>query len=140
MPQPSFTSGTTTNEGFTLHFTTIIPSTEEHIKKPLLLFVPGGSGHSTQFLDMMPYLTTKFQPASFSRRQHGLSNPLPGTPYAMLNPAQQARDILAVASALGFSSEKIYLFTSSSGGIFGLQLAATHPHRIAHLIAPAPGA
>lgn len=129
----SFTSGTTFNEGCILHFTTILPTAGETAKPPLIL-VPGGSGHSTQFLEIMPYLTSKFHPATFSRRQHGLSVPETGTSYKHLNPAQQARDILAVADALGFGSQKLYLFTSSGGGIISFQLAATNPERVAHLI------
>ena len=134
MSLPISTSGTTSNEGCTLHFTTILPATGE-TGKPLLIFVPGGAGHSTQFLDIMPHLTSKFQPATFSRRQHGLSTPLPGTSFVHLNPAQQARDILAVADALGFGTEKLYLFSSSGGGIISFQLAATQPERVEHLIA-----
>jgi pimeloyl-ACP methyl ester carboxylesterase len=83
----------------------------------------------------MPHLTSRFQPATFSRRQHGLSTPLPGTSFVHLNPAQQARDILAVADALGFGTQKLYLFSSSGGGVICFQLAATHPERIAHLLA-----
>jgi len=134
MSSPVFTSGTTTNEGCTLHYTTILPAAGE-TGKPPLMFVPGGAGHSSQFLDILPYLNSKFQPATYSRRQHGLSTPLPGTPFLYLNPAQQARDILAVADALGFGDKKLYLFSSSGGGIISLQLAATHPDRIAHLFA-----
>lgn len=133
MSPPNFTSGTTTNEGCTLHFTTITPSAE-NAGKPFLILVPGGSGHSSQFLDIMPYLTSKFQPATFSRRQHGLSVPEPGTSFKYLNPAQQARDVLAVADALGVDSHKLYLFGSSGGGLISFQLAATHPERVAHLI------
>jgi pimeloyl-ACP methyl ester carboxylesterase len=135
MSSPPFTHGTTSNEGCNLHFTTILPTPEESPKKPLLIFIPGGSGHSTQYLDILPYMTTKFQPATYSRRQHGLSTLEPGTSLAYLNPIQQARDILAVASALGSASQKLYLFSNSGGGIYALLLAATHPDRIAHLIA-----
>jgi pimeloyl-ACP methyl ester carboxylesterase len=133
MSSPPFTHGTASNEGCTLHFTTILPAAEETPKKPLLILIPGGSGHSTQYLDILPYLT-KFQPATYSRRQHGLSTLEPGISLAYLNPIQQARDILAVASALGSASQKFYLFSNSGGGVYALQLAATHPDRIAHLI------
>ncbi|KAE9374927.1 alpha/beta-hydrolase [Stipitochalara longipes BDJ] len=134
MSSSIFTSGTTSNEGSTLHFTTILPAAGETGKPPLIL-VPGGAGHGSQFLDIMPYFTSKFQPATFSRRQHGLSTPLPGTSFGYLNPAQQARDILAVADALGFGNQKLYLFSSSGGGVISFQLAAMHPKRVAHLIA-----
>jgi pimeloyl-ACP methyl ester carboxylesterase len=134
MSPPIFTRGTTSNEGCTLHFTTILHATGE-TGKPPLIFAPGGSGHSTQYLDIMPHLTSKFRPATFSRRQHGLSTPLPGTSFVYLNPAQQARGILAVAGALGFGTQKLYLFSSSGGGVISFQPAATHPERVAHLIA-----
>jgi len=127
----SLTHGTTANEGCTLHFTTILPSTEEAPKKPLLILVPGGSGHSTQFLPMLPYFASKFQPATYSRRQHGLSTPEPGTSEVYLNIAQQARDLLAVASALGFGTKQLDLFCSSGGGIVAFQLAVSYPNRIA---------
>ncbi|KAH6671840.1 Alpha/Beta hydrolase protein [Halenospora varia] len=117
MTSPTYTSGTTSTKGCTLHFTTILPRPEEALRKPLFLLIPGGAGHTT-----------------YSRRQHGLSTLEPGTSYIYLNPVQQTRDILAVASALGFGSQKLYLFTNSGGGIYALQLAATHPERIAHLI------
>jgi pimeloyl-ACP methyl ester carboxylesterase len=83
----------------------------------------------------MPYLTSRFQPATYSRHQHGLSTPLLGTSFLYLNPVQQARDLLAVSDALGFGNKKLYLFSSSGGGIIALKLAAMHPERIAHFIA-----
>jgi pimeloyl-ACP methyl ester carboxylesterase len=113
---------------------------EETIKKPLLILVPGGSGHSNQFLPMLPSFAAKFQPATYSRRQHGLSTPVPGTSEVYLNIAQQARDLLAVASALGFGFEKLYLFCSSGGGIIAFQLAISYPNRTAHMIAHEAGA
>ena len=50
----------------------------------------------------------------------------------LLSPPQQARDTLAVMRAMGF--KKSIFFGSSSGGIFGFQLAIDHPEAVDHLI------
>lgn len=84
---------------------------------------------------MLPFFNTNFQSATYSRRQHGLSIPKPATSEVYLNIAQQARGLLAVASALGFGSEKLHLFCSSGGSIIAFQLAVSHPNRMAHMIA-----
>jgi pimeloyl-ACP methyl ester carboxylesterase len=94
---------------------------------PLLILIPGGSAHGTQYLDMMAYLIVKFQTETYPRRQHGLSTLEPGTSFFYLSPVKQARDILAVASALGFNPQKLQPLSNSAGGIYALQLATTHP-------------
>jgi pimeloyl-ACP methyl ester carboxylesterase len=135
----SLTHKTTSNEGCILHFTTILLSAEDSIKKPLLILVRGDSGYSTQFLPILPYFTTKLEPVTYSRRQQGLSTPEPGTSEVYLNIAQPARNLLTIASGLGFGSEKLYLFCSSGVSITAFQLAVSYPNRIAHMIAHEAG-
>ncbi|KAK2778649.1 hypothetical protein FQN52_002683 [Onygenales sp. PD_12] len=138
-PAP-LTSATTTNEGCTLHYTTIPPSPSPSPSTPtppLLLFIPGGAGHSTQFHPLLPYFHPTYQPATYSRRQHGLSKPLPSSPgHVHLNPAQQVRDALAVVDALGHPApRKFYIFGNSGGALIAFHLATLYPERVAGLVA-----
>jgi len=64
------------------------------------------------------------------------SLPLNGASNKLWNPIQQARDIIAVITALGFENASI--FTSSGGGLNGLQLAFSYPTYISHLILHEP--
>lgn len=84
---------------------------------PLLIFVPGGNGHERQFNPIMGLLDTHFTVATFDRRQTSASTSIAGN--RPLNPAQQARDSIAVMKAIGYTTTS--LCTSSSGEINGLQ-------------------
>ncbi|KAJ4248355.1 hypothetical protein NW762_012684 [Fusarium torreyae] len=96
---------------------------------PLIIFVPGGNGHGRQFNNIIAALSSQFTCATFDRRQMSASQvPI----NKRLSPPQQARDIRAVIKALGF--EKAIVFGSSSGGIFGFQLAHDFPEIVDHLI------
>ena len=64
------------------------------------------------------------------------SLPLNGGRNKLWNPAQQARDIIAVITALGFKNASI--FASSGGCLNALQLAFSYPSYITHLIAHEP--
>ncbi|PGH15648.1 hypothetical protein AJ79_02242 [Helicocarpus griseus UAMH5409] len=131
---PDLISGTTTNEGCTLHYTTIPPP--PGTSPPLLLFIPGGAGHSTQFLTLLPHMLPDYQPATFSRRQHGLSTPLIRNNHVQLNPCQQVRDVLAVVD--GSDKQPFSIFASSGGAIIALHLAAMYPARVRQLVAHEP--
>jgi pimeloyl-ACP methyl ester carboxylesterase len=65
----------------------------------------------------MGLLDTHLTVATFDRRQMSASTSIAGN--RPLNPAQQARDIIAVMKAIGYTTTS--LCTSSSGGINGLQ-------------------
>ena len=92
--------------------------------------VPGGNGHGRQYNAIMALLDKRFTVATYDRRQMSASKAKENKP---LNPAQQARDIIAVIKALGY--EKAYIFGNSAGAIFALQLAVSYPQYIEHLIA-----
>jgi pimeloyl-ACP methyl ester carboxylesterase len=53
--------------------------------------------------------------------------------YKKLSPPQQVRDARAIILAMGFQT--LIIFGSSSGGIFGFQLAHDFPDMVDHLIA-----
>jgi pimeloyl-ACP methyl ester carboxylesterase len=96
---------------------------------PLLFFIPGGSGDGSQYNPMITLLSTSYTCATFDRRQMSGSK----TPTnKLLNPPQQARDIVTIIKALGF--EKAIVFGSSLGGVLGFQLAIDHPEVVDHLI------
>ncbi|KAK3326005.1 Alpha/Beta hydrolase protein [Apodospora peruviana] len=99
----------------------------------LITFVPGGNGHGLQFLALMAALadTGKYTCATFDRRQMSASVVTDGV-NKKFNPPQQARDIRAVISVLGFAQSII--FGSSSGGILSLQFAHDFPDMVIHLI------
>lgn len=99
---------------------------------PLLLFIPGGNGHGRQFNNILAALSDRFTCATFDRRQMSASTVVSG-PNKKLNPPQQARDIRAVVTALGF--DRAILFGSSSGGIFALQFAHDFPGMVDRLVA-----
>lgn len=121
------THGTVTNESCPLHYWSLGTS------GPLILFVPGGNGHGRQFNPMLTTLSTRgFTCATFDRRQMSSSQPPADAKRVMLSPPQQARDIRAVITALGFT--KAIVFGSSSGGIFTLQFAHDFPDMVEHAI------
>ncbi|RDW57092.1 hypothetical protein BP6252_13838 [Coleophoma cylindrospora] len=97
---------------------------------PLLVFIPGGSGHGAQYNNIMKILSNTYTCCTFDRR--GMSSSTVDGPKKLLSPPNQARDIVAIIKALGF--EKASIFANSLGGIFGFQLAVDHPEMIDHLI------
>src|SRR5262245_30297263 len=96
---------------------------------PLLILIPGGGGHGAQFGAILPYLSRKYTTVAYDRRQNLRS--IVEHPK-QLNPVQQARDIIAIAKHMGY--EKTSLFGNSGGGIIALQLAASYPQHIEHVI------
>ena len=96
---------------------------------PLITFIPGGNGHGRQFFPLMAALADRFTCATFDRRQMSASQ-VPVN--KRLSPPQQARDVRAVITALGFN--KSIIFGSSSGGIFALQFAHDFPGMVEHVV------
>jgi pimeloyl-ACP methyl ester carboxylesterase len=111
------------NEGCTLHYW-------HQGSGPLLFFIPGGSGHGSQYNNIMNILSTTYTCCTFDRR--GMSSSTVEGLKKPLSPPQQARDIAAIIKALGF--EKSLIFGNSLGGILGFQLAIDYPEIIDHLI------
>lgn len=97
---------------------------------PLLFFIPGGSGHGSQYNNIMAILSTSYTCCTFDRR--GMSSSTLDGPKKPLSPPQQARDMVAIINALGF--KKALVFGNSLGGTLGFQLAIDHPEIIDHLI------
>ena len=98
-------------------------------KGPLLILVPGGGGHGRQYNNIMPFLDKNFTVVAYDRRQ--MSGSKVAEPK-LLNPAQSARDIIAIAHHLG--QEKTSIFSNSGGGIIALQFAVSYPEALEHVI------
>ncbi|KAH7354757.1 acetyltransferase/esterase [Rhexocercosporidium sp. MPI-PUGE-AT-0058] len=96
---------------------------------PLITFIPGGNGHGRQYDPLMALLSPTYTCVTFDRRQMSSSQVKANK---ILNPYQQARDVLAVIKAMG--REKSIVFGSSLGGVLGFQLACDYPDVIDHLI------
>jgi hypothetical protein len=88
----------------------------------LLVFIPGGNGISRQFNPSFEHLDKQFTVCSCDRRQFNDSR-VAGP--KQLNPAQQARDVIAICNAL--DRDKISVFGNSGGGIIALQFAVSYP-------------
>jgi hypothetical protein len=97
---------------------------------PLLIFVPGGNGHGRQYNSIMGVLESQYTVATFDRRQMSASQ-VKG-PNKEFNPAQQARDVIAVMKALGHQTTSV--FASSGGGIIALQMTVSYPETLDHVI------
>jgi pimeloyl-ACP methyl ester carboxylesterase len=96
---------------------------------PILILVPGGMGHGRQFNSIMVLLDKRFTVVAYDRRELSNSNVATNRP---LNPAQHARDIIAIARSIGH--DKISIFASNGGGIIALQLAVSNPEVVDHMI------
>jgi pimeloyl-ACP methyl ester carboxylesterase len=96
---------------------------------PLLVMVPGGGGNGDQYNKIMTLLDKPFTVATFDRRQMSASK---AKENKLFNPAQSARDIIAITKAIG--RPKASIFANSGGGIIALQLAASYPAHLEHHI------
>ena len=97
---------------------------------PLLILIPGGAQSGICFDAVLPKLSEHYTTATYDRR--GYSNS-PVEKKTIVNPAQSARDVVAIIQALGF--EKASIFGTSAGGIIALQLGVSYPEYVEHLIA-----
>lgn len=96
---------------------------------PLLTLVPGGGGHGRQYNNILPYLSKNFTVVAYDRRQMSLSKV---AEPKLLNPAQQARDIVAIARSLG--QQRTSVFANSGGAIIAFQFAVSYPEHLDHVI------
>lgn len=96
---------------------------------PLIVFIPGGNGHGRQYNKIIAALSDRYTCATFDRRQMSASQVKVNK---ILKMQQQARDVVSVIKAVGFS--KAIVFGSSLGAIVGFQLALDSPGVIDHLI------
>jgi pimeloyl-ACP methyl ester carboxylesterase len=103
---------------------------------PLLILIQGGGGDGGRFNAAFPTLSEHYTTATYDRRGNAGSTVRKGRP---LNPVESARDVVAIIKTLGF--EKASVFGTSSGGLIALQLAASYPEYLDHVIiheAPTP--
>ena len=96
---------------------------------PLLILIQGGGGTGEGFNKSMPSLSQSYMVVTYDRRGNGQS--VVERPR-LLNPMESARDIVAIIKAMG--REKAFLFGTSSGGIFALQVAQSYPQFVAGII------
>ena len=95
----------------------------------LLVLIAGGGGNGSRFNQSMPILATKYHVCTFDRR--GNTDSVVPKPK-LLNPVQQARDVVAIIKALGYS--KAIIFGTSGGGIIAFQLAVSYAQHVSKLI------
>ena len=117
------TKATVENEGCSLHYW-------YQGAGPLLIMIPGGGGHGRQFDPIFEYLDSHFTICTFDRRQMSASKV---AEPKQLNPAQQARDVIAIIKAMG--REKASIFGNSGGGIIAFQFAVSYPEALDHVMA-----
>ncbi|KAI5458346.1 Alpha/Beta hydrolase protein [Mariannaea sp. PMI_226] len=92
---------------------------------PLLILIPGGGGTGECFNKAMPGLSRYYTVVAYDRRGNGQSTV---EKPRVLNPLESARDIVAIVKAMGRT--KAFLFGTSSGGIFALQVAQSYPQYV----------
>jgi pimeloyl-ACP methyl ester carboxylesterase len=95
-----------------------------------VLLLHGGFGNSNYFGRLIPVLVAHgYRVIAMDSRGHGRST----RSDAPLTYDLMAQDVLGLLDRLGIS--KVYLVGWSDGGIIGLDLAMTHPDRLAGLFA-----
>lgn len=92
---------------------------------PLLILIPGGGGTGEGFDKSMPSLSKYYTVVAYDRRGNGKSTV---EKPRILNPMESARDIVAIVKAMGRT--KAFLFGTSSGGTFALQVAQSYPEYV----------
>ncbi|CAM1503156.1 Fc.00g079320.m01.CDS01 [Cosmosporella sp. VM-42] len=96
---------------------------------PLLIFVPGGNGIGRQYNAIFEHLDQHLKVCTYDRRQSSASTVVEPKP---LNPAQQARDIIAIIKDLGY--ERASIFANSGGGVIAFQFAVSYPEYLDHVV------
>jgi pimeloyl-ACP methyl ester carboxylesterase len=103
----------------------------------LLILIPGGHGTGSAFYAALPGLAESgnYTAATYDRRGHFASRFTPSGAEIneAMNPAQSARDVLAVMRHLGF--ERASVFGTSLGGAIALQFGVQFPGHVDRLIA-----
>ena len=97
---------------------------------PLLIFIAGAAQSGACFDPAIVELSEHYTAVAYDRRGYTTS---PVEKKALLNPAQSARDVVAIIEALGF--QKATIFGTSAGGIIALQVGVSYPEYVEHLIA-----
>jgi pimeloyl-ACP methyl ester carboxylesterase len=114
--------------GATLHY-------EVRGRGPLLLLIPGGTGGAASFDDIADELAAEYTVATYDPR--GMSRSPLDDPEAEQAVAEHAADASRLLDLLS-PGEPARVFGASSGGIAALHLIATHPERVARLVAHEP--
>ncbi|WUT01079.1 alpha/beta hydrolase [Streptomyces sp. NBC_00708] len=114
--------------GATLHY-------EVRGRGPLLLLIPGGTGGAASFDGVADRLATAYTVAAYDPR--GISRSPLDDPDAAQSVAEHADDALRLLELLT-PDESARVFGASSGGIAALHLLATHPGRLARVVAHEP--
>ncbi|MFJ9815663.1 alpha/beta fold hydrolase [Streptomyces sp. NPDC101151] len=103
---------------------------------PVLLLVPGGSGHPMGLEPLTERLARRFTVVTYDPL--GLAAGRLGLPVPDQSPADWSDGASRVLEAVLPPGERAYVFGTSSGGIAVLDLLARHPHRLAHVVAHEP--
>ncbi|GAA3144701.1 alpha/beta hydrolase [Streptomyces rameus] len=103
---------------------------------PVLLLVPGGSGHPMGLGPLTERLATRFTVVTYDPL--GLAHGRLGGPVAEQRVADWSEGARRVLDAVLPEGESAYVFGTSSGGIAALDLLARHPGRLAHVVAHEP--
>lgn len=97
---------------------------------PLLVMIPGGGGIGRQYNNIFEYLAGHFTVCTYDRRQ---TNDSRVKEAQLLNPAQQCRDIIAIAKSL--NHKRVSIFANSGGGVIAFQFAVSYPEWLDHVVA-----
>lgn len=93
---------------------------------PPLLLIMGASGYGGLFAHLARRLADDFTVVAYDRRGNGRS-PRPAG-WCDTSPEEQADDAAALLEALGLAPAVV--FGTSSGGVFALAMAITHPEAV----------
>jgi pimeloyl-ACP methyl ester carboxylesterase len=103
---------------------------------PVLLVLPGGSGHPMGLERMIDRLAARFTVVTYDPL--GLAHGRLGEPVAEQHPADWSEGARRVLDAVLPAGRAAYVLGMSSGGIAALDLLARHPRRLRHVVAHEP--
>ncbi|MEW2315979.1 alpha/beta fold hydrolase [Streptomyces bauhiniae] len=103
---------------------------------PVLLLLPGGSGHPMGLGPLVSRLARRFTVVTYDPL--GLAHGRLGQPVPDQRPEDWADGAERVLAAVLPPGGRGYVFGTSSGGIAALALASRHPARLAHVVAHEP--
>ncbi|KAK4499576.1 hypothetical protein PRZ48_010093 [Zasmidium cellare] len=102
-----------------------------HSSQPLLILISGGNGVGKKYNGLFEHLSDTFHVCTYDRRQNGASQLVEGK-NKFLNPAQQARDVVAIMRDLGYG--EMCVFGNSGGAIIGFTLAVNYPQYLTDIV------
>jgi pimeloyl-ACP methyl ester carboxylesterase len=105
---------------------------------PLLVMIPGGNGDAGPLAPVAQALGDRFTVVAYDRRGFSRSPMDEGVDPAEGRLEADVEDVVALIDALVGVDAKAHVFGSSSGAIVALHLLATHPDRVATLVAHEP--